>query len=79
MALTYAIDYQEMFAPVAKLSSVWVLLSLAVHFSWDLHQLDVKKSFLNGDLTEEVYMQPPLGYMADGKVCELKKNTVWSC
>ncbi|XP_062114174.1 uncharacterized protein LOC133825214 [Humulus lupulus] len=58
---TYGIDYQETFAPVAKINSIQVLLSLAVNSSWPLYQLDVKNVFLNGDLGE-VFMSPPLGF-----------------
>jgi hypothetical protein len=47
---TYGIDYQETFAPVAKINSTRVLLSLAMNFNWPLYQLDVKNAFLNGDL-----------------------------
>ncbi|WJZ98237.1 hypothetical protein VitviT2T_016777 [Vitis vinifera] len=46
---TYGIDYQETFAPVARINSIRILLSLTVHFNWPLHQLDVKNAFLNGD------------------------------
>ena len=49
---TYGIDYQETFAPVAKINSIRVLLSLAVNYNWPLYQLDVKNAFLNGDLEE---------------------------
>ena len=46
---TYGVDYRETFAPVAKLSSVRILLSLAANYNWPLHQLDIKNAFLNGD------------------------------
>ena len=42
---TYGIDYQETFAPVAKMNSIQVLLSLAANLNWPLRQLDVKKCF----------------------------------
>ena len=59
---TYEIDYQEMFAPVAKMNSIHVLLSLAIQSNWPLYQLDMKNVFLNGDLEEEVFMDLPSGF-----------------
>ncbi|GAA0138919.1 transmembrane signal receptor [Lithospermum erythrorhizon] len=57
---TYGIDFNETFAPVAKLNTVIIILSLAANLEWELHQLDIKNVFLNGELEEEVYMiQPP--------------------
>ena len=74
---TYGIDYQETFAPVAKINSIRVLLSLVVNSNWPLHQLDVKNAFLNGDLEEEIFISLPLGFeerLGVDKVCRLRKS-----
>ncbi|CAL2271851.1 unnamed protein product [Prunus armeniaca] len=72
---TYGRDYEETFAPVAKLNTVRVLLSLAANLDWSLHQFDVKNAFLHGELTEEVYIDIPPGYNTTqtGTVCRLRK------
>ena len=50
----YVIDYEETFAPVARISSVFAFLAVAAASKWDLFQMDVKNTFLNGDLSEKV-------------------------
>ena len=73
---TYGIDYSETFAPVAKLNIGRVLLSIATNLNWPLQQLDVKNAFLNGDLKEEAYMDPPPGFSEKfrSNVCKLQKS-----
>ena len=58
----YGIDYEETFTPVAQLSSVRTLIVVSVARKWPLFQMDVKNVFLNGELSEEVYMKLPPGY-----------------
>ncbi|PSR73944.1 hypothetical protein PHLCEN_2v10251 [Hermanssonia centrifuga] len=69
------IDYTETFAPVAKFISIRTLLSLAAKLDLEIHQMDVKSAFLNGDLDEEIYMKCPPGHHAkEGIVWKLKKS-----
>ncbi|KAJ9566607.1 hypothetical protein OSB04_002573 [Centaurea solstitialis] len=70
----YGIDYEETFAPVARITSVRSLLTIAATKRWPLFQMDVKNAFLNGDLSEEVYMNPPPSVsLPTGHVCRLRK------
>ncbi|KAL6278328.1 hypothetical protein ACE6H2_021929 [Prunus campanulata] len=74
---TYGVDYKETFAPVAKMNTVRVLLSIAVNKEWPLYQMDVKNAFLQGDLEEEVFMKLPPGHPQSNNpnlVCKLHKS-----
>ena len=57
------VDFDEVFAPVARMETVRVLLALAAHGGWQVHHMDVKSAFLNGELAEEVYVQQPPGFV----------------
>ena len=72
----YGVDYEKVFAPVARLDTVRMLISLAAYHNQKIYQSDVKSAFLNGNLEEEVYVQQPEGFVAkeeEHKVCRLKK------
>jgi transposase InsO family protein len=61
------VDFDEVFAPVARLDSVRLLLALAVQEGWKVHHMDVKSAFLNGELQEEVYVVQPPGFIVEGE------------
>ncbi|KAL6336180.1 hypothetical protein AAG906_011062 [Vitis piasezkii] len=61
------IDYKEAFSPVSKKDSLRIVMALVAHFDLELHQMDIKTAFLNGDLHEEVYMDQPEGFQDKGK------------
>ncbi|XP_076904948.1 uncharacterized protein LOC143560552 [Bidens hawaiensis] len=70
------VNFDEVFAPVARLETVRLLLSLAANGGWELHHLDVKSAFLHGELKEEVFVTQPLGFVKKGeehKVYKLSK------
>jgi hypothetical protein len=56
------LDFEETFAPVARLESIHILLAYAAHHSFRLFQIDVKSAFLNGPIKEEVYVEQPPGF-----------------
>ena len=71
------IDYRETFSPVSKKDSFRIIMALVAHYDLELHQMDVKTAFLNGNLDEEIYMEQPEGFAKKGiehLACKLKKS-----
>jgi hypothetical protein len=70
------IDYTETFSPISCKDSLRIIMALVAHYDLESHQMDVKMTFLNGDLLENVYMAQPNGFAMKGKEhmrCHLKK------
>ena len=71
------VDFNEIFSPVVKMSSIRTVLSLAATLDLEVEQMDVKTAFLHGNLEEEIYMKQPDGFLVKGKedyVCRLRKS-----
>ena len=71
------IDFKETFSLVSTNDSFRVIMAIVAHFDLELHQMDDKTAFLNGDLDEDVYMEQPPGFAEVGKedlVCKLNKS-----
>ena len=70
------VDYDEVFAPVARIETIRLVIALAASKGWEMHHLDVKTAFLHGELREEVFVTQPEGFKVAGKenkVYKLKK------
>lgn len=63
----HGVDYDEIFAPVARLETVRLILALAAQRGWSVHHLDVKTAFLHGELKEDVFVTQPEGFVKKGK------------
>ena len=71
------LDYFDTYSPVTRITSIRMLISIAALFNLEIHQMNVKTAFLNGDLNEEIYMEQPEGFVVSGqekKVCRLVKS-----
>jgi len=71
------IDYEETFSPVVRFTSIRLILAIVASLDLELHQMDVKTAFLNGNLEEEIYMEQLVGFVAEGqehKVCKLLRS-----
>jgi hypothetical protein len=71
------VDYEKIFCPVVKHTSIIAVLALVAHYNMALEQMDMKTAFLHGDLEEQIYMEQPKGYSQPGHehlVYKLKKS-----
>ena len=55
------IEYEETFSPIMRFTSIRLILAIVANLDLELHQMDVKTAFLNGELDEKIYMQQPIG------------------
>ena len=71
------IDFKETFCPVSIKVSLYIIMAIMAHFDFELHRMDVRTSFLNGDLVEDVCISQPTGFEEVGEenmVCKLQKS-----
>ncbi|GKA52498.1 retrotransposon protein, putative, ty1-copia subclass, partial [Tanacetum coccineum] len=74
---TYGVDYGETFSPVADIRAIRILLAIAAFYDYEIWQRDVKPAFLNGYLSEDVYMVQPEGFIDPkhpNRVCKLQRS-----
>ena len=72
----FKIEYEITFSPIARFKTLWLLLSLAVLYDWELKALDVKTAFLFEEFDEEIYIEQLEDFIVKGqerKVCQLRK------
>ena len=75
--LKKGVDYFDSYSPMTKTTTIRTLIALAAIYDLVVHQMDVKTSFINGDLKEEIYMTQPEGFVVprqEDKVCKLRKS-----
>ncbi|GJT03940.1 retrotransposon protein, putative, ty1-copia subclass [Tanacetum coccineum] len=73
----YGVDYEETFSPVADIRAIRILISIAAYYDYEIWQMDVKTTFLNGYLDEDIYMVQPEGFVDPNhprKVCKLQRS-----
>ena len=61
------LDFFDTYSPVTRITSIRILIAIAALRNLEIHQMDVKTAFLNGDLEEEIYMKQPEGYVVPGQ------------
>jgi hypothetical protein len=75
---TFGVNYDETFAPDAKFESIRCILALTIIEDMEIHQMDIKITFFNGDLKEEIYCRNPNLAKCGGEAQHLEKLGIWS-
>ncbi len=72
---TFGVDYNEIFSHVTKFVSIRRILALMAIENMEIHQMDIKTAFINGDLEKKIYMEQPKGFTHEGEhvVCKIHK------
>jgi len=71
------LDYFDTYSPVTRITSIRLLIAIASTLDLEIHEMDVKTAFLNGELEEEIYMKQPEGFLNsrnESKFCRLRKS-----
>ena len=71
------LDYFDTYSSVTRITSIRMLIAIAAMYKLEIHQMDVKTAFLNGDLEEEIYLEQPEGFIVLGQeqnICRLIKS-----
>lgn len=71
------IDYEEAFSLVVRFVSIHLILAIVTHLNLELHQMDIKTTFINGELDKKIYMRQPIGFVVKGqerKFCKLQQS-----
>ena len=74
---THGVDYDDTFSPMAMLKSIRILLAIVAYYDYEIWTMDVKTTFLNGKLLEDMYMSQPKGFVnlkSAGKVCKFQRS-----
>lgn len=74
---TYDVDYKETFSPIADIRAIRILLAISTYYDYEIWQMDVKTTFLNGRLDEDIYMAQPEGFVNPEfpkRVCKLQRS-----
>ncbi|GJS55874.1 retrotransposon protein, putative, ty1-copia subclass [Tanacetum coccineum] len=74
---SYGVDYEETFSPVADIKAIRILIAIAAYYDYEIWKMDVKTTFVNGRLNEDVYMVQPEGFVNPkhpGRVCKLQRS-----